>query len=441
MARSASDASLVNPPYGCCEALLEEDDSDRSRVQCVPKYFVPLRPKIKPMDHWDLLVAYDAAKHRSETEAFVFGGNPVKHKARALLDSQMLEIKAIKEQEAADKRKEAEDMLKQVEENKRLDALEASVHQAKMDKLKENNAAILGAMGKNKQREKERARREEEMMTTWLDNEAKRREEEHRVKSELHAAKCKSAREEMIAAIEEKKRQKAAKQAEDRKVVAEQVRRADDAVAKNKAAVKQRMDQIDKNCKTLGAQIAKRDADNEHFMAERLRKALEEGDRNAREDEQRRKSLHQQRTRAMIAGLDEQMRVRAENNKDDKEEAIKLQALWVQQCEEDRQKERDKMEKARRARDEMDKNLIGQIRETAGVHPRTRVLTADEEAQDLAQNRALYEKIASEGFQEDLTGSFLSKATYRGKLTPFPSVGPHEGEPLHPTEKQVPPIS
>jgi hypothetical protein len=242
-------------------------------------------------------------------------------------------------------------MLKQVEENKRLDEAEQAVLQVKIEKLAKNNEEILAVEEQKKERVKDRLRREEEMMTTWLASEAKRREEEAHLQSEQHAAKCKSAREEMIKAIEEKKRQKLAQQAEDRKVVEEQVRRADEAQEKNRSAVRMRMEQIDKNCKTLGAQIAARDAEYERFMEERLRKALEEGDRLAKEDAENRKNRNAARVKKMIEGLDGQMRERKDNHAAEVAEGKIQLKIWQELSAEDERKKQAKLDKARKARE------------------------------------------------------------------------------------------
>ncbi|CAE7222480.1 TUBA3 [Symbiodinium necroappetens] len=45
--------------------------SERSCVEVNPKHPVPLPPKLKPMDHWDLIVAFDTHKFRKEYEAYV----------------------------------------------------------------------------------------------------------------------------------------------------------------------------------------------------------------------------------------------------------------------------------------------------------------------------------------------------------------------------------
>merc|ERR1712113_472379 len=101
----------------------------------------------------DLIVTYDAAKHRQEAEEFMNGGRSLDvQKVRGMLDGQMLEIKAIRDKEAADKRQEAEDMRKRVEENKRLDQEEHDVLAAKMDKMAKHNEEIQAHEENRKQK-------------------------------------------------------------------------------------------------------------------------------------------------------------------------------------------------------------------------------------------------------------------------------------------------
>merc|ERR1712125_304936 len=105
--RSASETLPKRrpPPYGLaitdCDAR-----SDRSRVTVRPRYSVPLKPKLKPMDHWDMIVAFDAAKHMEEEETFERSGRLEVHaRFRAVLDAQMDELREVRDAEAANKRK------------------------------------------------------------------------------------------------------------------------------------------------------------------------------------------------------------------------------------------------------------------------------------------------------------------------------------------------
>jgi len=133
-------------PYGVMRTSADDDTaSEVSRVVVRPKYPVPLRPKLKPMDHWDLIVAFDSEKFRQEEEGFHLHGG--KHetfeKFRDRLDGQMDEIRELREQEEAERRREREDMLAQVEENRRTEEAEAEKERSKMDFMKKARSAKI----------------------------------------------------------------------------------------------------------------------------------------------------------------------------------------------------------------------------------------------------------------------------------------------------------
>jgi len=205
------------------------------------------------------------------------------------------------------------------------------------------------------------------------------------------------------------------------------------------AALKARMDQIDRNVKTLGEEIAKRDAKMEKDLKDQIERVQAESDRLSREDAERRRREHKRRTDEMLEKLDEQVIERRERSLIDKVESKKQAEVWQKQHEEGEQKEREKEAKIRQTRADLDATLIDQIRENVGVHPRNYGMTKSTQQVDLAYNRVLFEQMASEGFRTDVTEKMLHKARDSGKTDPYPSVGRYDG-PIHPLEEQVPGI-
>lgn len=441
LTRSTSDATLgiVQPPYGLDLVATDDSESSRSRVHVNPKYPVPLRPKMKHIDHWDLLVAYDAAKHREETAHFITKGHfDEQARFRSVLDGQMEEVRALREQQHEQRRRDREDMLAKMEENRHLDAEEQARERAKTERMIQSNVEMGHEIEKRRQDKEAKKQQEGDMMAAWLRDEKSRREEEGRIQAERHKEKCKAARAEMLAALEERERQRQAQMKEDREVIAESNRRADDRLAQNQASVQARMDVIEKNSATLGAEIAARDAQQQRELEERVRKAQEDADRKAREEAQRKKKGHDKAVKDILASLDEQMRQKGRGDLEEKE-ADRLQGIKFRQLNEEAEREeKDKSAKARQKRAELDHVLIDQIRQSVANPKRAFVVTVEEQRRELAYNRALLKQMSADGYEEGFTNHLLDRATDRGKLKAFPSVGSYEGPPPHALELQAP---
>lgn len=392
------------------------------------------------MDHWDMIVAFDSAKHRQEEAAFQKAGKGSHHaKFKGVLDNQMEEFRMLKEQEAADKRREREDMSALLAENKRLEqAAQEAEHRKKSIQQKSNDEMTAGIV-ERRRKEQQKKQREQEQMLSWLESEKKKKEEEEIANKELHALKCKVARESLDVAREEAARKKKAEQDMDVAIAAAQVKAMDNAEANNKAGVQARMDQIEKNCSTLGAEIAGRDARIEAELQEKIKRVQEEADRVSKEDRQRRATNHAKKVQEMVATLDDQMRERELAKVADKEADLKQAIKFKEEFEEGLRKDKAAEEKRRKARENLDGNLIAQIRANVAVHPKNCLVTHESQKVDLAYNRVLFEQMASEGYREDVAGELLGKARHGGKLDPFPSVGRYDG-PIHPLEMQVPDV-
>jgi len=432
------DLRLPEPPYGVTPTDIRDDVSERSRVQVVPKYPVPKRPKLKPMDHWDLLVSFDVQKHREDSEAFqTRSKGEAKRRFKAVLDGQMVELRGLKEQEADAKRKEQEDMTATIENNKKLTQQEEDTAQAKRDIMKKANDDMTVSLEQRRQKAKATKNRERDQMLAWLANEKARKDEEERQARIEYAEKCKVAREELAAAQEEAKMRKKAEQELDKAIAAAQVKAMDKAEADNKAAVKARMDQIERNCATLGAEIAGRDARMEQDLQAKIKKVQEEADRASKEDAERRQRERKEKVDDMLQTLAKQMDEKEKRSLVDKEANKKQAAIWQEQVEDGRRKDREEAERRQKDRAKLDQMLIDQIREATSVHPRNFGISSQTQRADISYNRALFEHLSKQGFRPDVMDQLLRKVGDHGKLDPFPSVGRYEGH-IDPLELQVP---
>eukprot|EP00929_Paragymnodinium_shiwhaense_P113741 TRINITY_DN82042_c0_g1_i1.p1 TRINITY_DN82042_c0_g1~~TRINITY_DN82042_c0_g1_i1.p1 ORF type:complete len:601 (-),score=202.85 TRINITY_DN82042_c0_g1_i1:174-1976(-) len=450
--------SLVNPmmrgqtqkiagdgDYRPWATSLADDDtgSERSRVVVRPKYAIPIKPKLKPMDHWDVIVAYDSEKYRQEEEGYIMGG---KHeetaKFRRVLDGQMDELRALREREADDRRREREDLEEQIRENKRIAEDEHAMEEHRKNMMKKANDEMMQTIDKQKARQKAKRDKEQRDVLNWMEMEKQRKEREAKEAAEMYAYKCKTAKEALQRAREEAELKKQQQQEEERRMCKEMEAAMDAAEAGGRQAVADRMSRIEELGRTFGAAIQKRDEEEEARLQASIKRVEEESERLAKEDAERRKNDHNRRVKDMIDTLDRQMKERHEAGKQDKIDDAKQLQIWATQVAEGHRKDREEKEGKERARAALDKALIQQIRDQTVVHPLQYFITPGVQKTELAYNRALFEQMSSEGFYDGHLNSFLSKATDKGtgKTDPYPSVGPSK-LPIDPLEIPEPDVS
>lgn len=434
--------SLVNPkvrsnhvpsselpyrPFATSLADADDAGSERSCVVVRPVFPVPIKPKLKPMDHWDVIVAYDTEKYKEEEEAFMTQG---KHnecaKFRRVLDSQMEELRALREQEAENRRREQEDMQEQIRENKRIEEDEHAMEEYRKNMMKKANDEMMQTIEKQKARSKARRDKEQRDVLNWMASEKERKEREAREAAEMYARKCKAAKDELERArqaAEEKKRQL---NETERREAAEAMAAMDAAEGSNRQAVADRMSRIEQLGRTFGAAIQARDKDEADRLEASIRKVEEESERAAKEDAERRRTDHARRTKDMLDTLDKQMAFKREAGKQDAIDNAKQKQIWADECAAGIRKDQEDLDSKKQARHALDKSLIEQIRAQTVVHPLQFACTPPVQRTELAYNRALFEQMASEGFYQGHLGSFLSKTSDKGtgKTDPFKSVGP-----------------
>lgn len=391
------------------------------------KYFVPLPPKSKPVDHFDVIAMYDAVKAQEEREEFKKNGyRAQKMRVKANLDSQMLELEGLRKEEQGRVERERERVRNIVERDNELTRKENEVELAKRTKMMEANDSMRAQLRQKEQQARERRQREQDHMLNWLAAEQQRREEENRTQAVEHARMCHTMRSQMLAALEEEQAKRKAERAMDVEMVKAQVAQADDRAERNRKAVAERFAIIDRNCAVLGKQIEARDAKMERDLKESMIRAQKEYDRRANEKEQKERSDRERKTREMVETLHEQVKEKSERYLVDAEEDRVQVGIWRKhEAEFDAKEEKMKALK-KEARHDVDRNLYEQMRENAMRHPSEKGEPHLGEAlkiRDAAFNRPIYEKMLKEGFKEELTAE-LSKAKF-SKLDPHPSVGRH----------------
>merc|ERR1719326_945026 len=87
---------------------------------------------------------------------------------RRVLDGQMEEVRALREQEAENRRKEQEDMEEQIRENKRIAEDEHAMEEHRKNMMKKANDEMMQTIQKQKARSKARRDKEQRDVLNWM---------------------------------------------------------------------------------------------------------------------------------------------------------------------------------------------------------------------------------------------------------------------------------
>jgi len=275
-----------------------------------------------------------------------------------------------------------------------------------------------------------------------MKNEAERQEQERKDHAEEYARKCALAREEQMAMMAAAKARREAQMAEEKRAVAEQQKAMDNAEAGNKAAVQGRMDKLEERARTFGAAVKERDDKEAAELAARIKRVQEEGERMSKEDAERRRNEHDRKVKDMMTVRAKQVKEYHAQGVLDKEAGRKQAIIFQEQLDEGKAMDAAKAEKRRKAREDQDAHLIGQMTRQIEVHPLQFGMTDYTRTQEVSMNREIFEQMAYEGFNKDLVGSLMrfknDKGT-SGKLDPLPSIGPSDAV-IHPLELHAPDV-
>lgn len=236
-------------------------------------------------------------------------------------------------------------------------------------------------------------------------------------------------------------RKAAQKAAEKKEVVAAQ-KAMDDAEGAGRKAVQERMDRLDRLSATFGAALKEREEKAEAALQASIKRVQEEGERASKEDAERRKREHDRKVNDMLVVRAKQVKEAGKQAILDAEAGKQQAEVFKQQLAEGIAMDEAKKEKARKAREDQDRYLIHQMRSQIATHPLQFGMTDDTRRQDIAMNREIFEQMAHEGFEEDLTKSFLKFKMDKGrsgKLDPLPSV-PISDAVIHPLEQHAPDV-
>jgi len=403
-------------------------------------------PKLKPVDHWDLLVAFDSAKYRRDEEhKYKIGNKMAKVEFKNTLDGQVLEAKEAQVLEKQGLNEERELMLAQVGMNKKYEEEEKAKEQVKKDAQNKMNTIMLGHIELAKKKNEEKKQKECNAVTQWLASEKQQKEEEDRLQHVEYDRKCKKAREEM----EESKRAKDERRRQEQehelhlmgirdRILKEQ----EDAKVKS---LQDRKDRLAKIEASLGEQVASKAAEEEAELERRIRRIQDEASRKAMDDIRNKQERHAAKVKDMVSTRERQVADRGRDDHLEREEEKRLLRLYRDEHEEAQRKEKAKQEKARQAREDLDKHLISQMRRNANIHPQHIMMTPRNKKTEMTYNKALFEQMADEGFQADAVNTMmvqsesLPDAHPEGKLIAFPTIPRYKGQ-IHELELEAPDV-
>lgn len=439
--------SLTKPaPYGTAitgESSFAVDDTAPA-VRCQPRYPVPLPPKLKPMDHWDLIVAFDSQKYKEEEEMLhKTGTHAKKAKFKAVLDSQMEEINANRDNENKGLQEEREMMLAQVEQNKAYHEEEMATIHGKTKIQNDMNNSMMDIIHKRRAKEADRKQKECEDVTRWLANEKQQKEEHDRNQKIEYARRCEAAKKNLE---EDRKAREERKRLDDENEIRLMKLRdqmADEAEAAKQKALQDRKDFIEKISKSMGADVAARDAKDAADLEAKIKRIQEEANRAAAEDAKRRQDNHNAKVKDMIAVRQRQIEERGKDDELERQADKKMLERFKQQLDDMKREEAEKQEKRRKAREDLDQSHIEAQRRNAGIHPHHVMMTPRNKKTELGYNKVIFKQMTKEGFMTDALDTLHrdpGKDMHpEGKLLPFPTV-PRYTENIHPIELEQPDV-
>jgi len=434
-------------PYGLSVTGTNEfvDESARDGVKLKARYPVPMPPKLKPMDHWDLLVAYDSSKYRAEERMIHETGTYAKQAAfKKTLDDQMIEIQEMRDNEARGQEEERELMLAQVIENKRYAQEEVDTFTRKAEAQGAINASSMDEINIYRAQCAAKKQRESEEMTRWLGSEKDRREEDDRIQKIEYARKCAAAikgLEEHRALCEERVR---LEQENEMKLMKIRDQIADEVEYQKQKAMQDRKDGIERNEKSVGAGIADRDAKDAADLEARIKRVQEESNRRAMEDATYRKNTHNAKVKDMMALREQQIEAKGKDDAMVRQQDKDRLKVYKADHEQSLADDKAKVDRARKAREDQDITLIGQIRRNAGIHSQHIMMTPRNRKTELGYNKAIFEQMYKEGFMTDSVDAIHNHPEQRdhhpeGKLCPFPTIPRYKGD-IHPLELEQPDV-
>ncbi|CAE8596075.1 unnamed protein product [Polarella glacialis] len=379
---------------------------------------LPLAPLLKAVDHFDLLAEYDQIQFFKEEDLKMKQKKATARQLGMELEAQIAQAQMLRErQEAEEQNKAKQALLAQVRGGKDAATAEFAKQQAQKKILQQNSKELLELVQRRRAASGVRRQGEQAAMDRTVAYEQRQREEEllaetcertrrTAVSKELFASGCQLS----------EQRRRAVKEADAKaaKDLLEQSNRlsASETQSGGRGLIEASQARVDKISATMGRQLAEGIAQKAKAEETRQTSAQQEHERRRMGDYWREQDDHSAKVQEMTEGRAKQLR---EGGKDTgtHESNADQAALLRKRHEQALLEERTKVAKARRARKETDDYLFEQMNWTSGTHKSEKGVTAEFKQRELSYNRPLLERLAKDGFNLELTGTLLLKATHR----------------------------
>lgn len=456
VARSGSSPALPHPklknirpaPFGLSITNASEfvDQSARSgvKIEGRARYPVPKPPMLKPLDHFDLMVAFDSKKYQiEEKEDTETGAYNAQMSFKKTLDDQMIEVQQGWDNDKAGKQEEADLMAAQIIENKRYWQEEEDILNAKKDAQSKVNESMMDGIYKNRKKIADRKDKECEEVTAWLSAEKDQRDEDERQQKIIYAKKCATAKANLEANRAERAERIRLDMENEKRLMKIRDQIADEQEAAKQKALQDRKDHIDKVAGTIGAAIEERDKKEASDLEAKIKRIQEESNRKAMEDARNKQEVHLRKVKEMLATRVEQIKTKHAHDGEELAQDKRQMVVFAADFEASKREDKEKEEKRRLAREEQDQTLIHQIRINAGIHPQHVMMTPRNRKTELGYNKAIFDQMVKEEFMVDKVEEMRNKPQRdihpEGKLLPFPTIPRYTGE-IHPIELEQPDV-
>lgn len=422
------------------EAFASSIRSTGSSVDFPARFPVPNKPLLKPLDHWDLVVQFDAAKYKAEMESMNNKGKlETQAQYRKGLDAQRqehldkqgeLDRELLREKEAADEN---------IARARARDAEEAEKNKAKADKIRTESFMAYEQISNQKQRMRELKALENEAMQRWLQSEKDEAREIEQKHLQECAARNLEARHLVQAAEDERANAREADRAADKAMMAAMKDRMEKRDAQRQAEEEAREARLKMIAGGLGAALEKSEAEKEASLEQRIARIVAERERAKDEEDRRRKETHAMKVKECNDVRRRQLEWRQKQAIEERDDDVRQAKVWKKDYEDMVAAEKAKVARARKARQDVDVVLVEQMRQNAAIHPDDFGALPNHRRTEVAMNKVIYEQMMAENFACDKAGALLKEAHDTGKLGHHLSVAAYEGE-IHPLELEEPPL-
>lgn len=371
-----------------------------------------MQPKLKPMDHFDVMTDFDQKTYWDD-EAAKKAMNVQKRAAyRAGLDRQLMEKRDALDREAELARFERERIQANVDAFEKEKSTEAETKRQLKDDAKLKAGDITELLARRQRREEDKVRRESAEMKKTLEHENEQLINQVLGKQAVFETRCKENKAYLERTNAERAKRREEQVVHERSVVAEAQRVMDAADAEKAATIQNRQDKVDRVNSSMGNALVEQRMKEEREAEERQRRSEDEYNRKRVEQYWKEHNEHERKLQATMQVNDTQLWHKAKWKDSDPEKKEELRQLEMNRRaeEEEGSEKRSKLLRLRRLREEMDESLMETIHKNSSVHRSEIGISPKQKKNEISYNRPFLERVHSESFALGLTGTMLQRA-------------------------------